>query len=49
MLTNIPNLELSAKYGKKVEEIKNEILNENGDLCKDVHFIYYRDPDGLNR
>ncbi len=49
MLTNIQNLELSAKYGKKVEEIKNAILNENPDLCKDVHFIYYRDPDGLNR
>ena len=49
MLTNITNLELSAKYGKKVEEIKNAILNENGDLCKDVHFIYYRDPDVLNR
>ena len=49
MLTDISNLELSAKYAKKVEEIKNEILKENENLCKDVSFIYYRDPDGLNR
>ncbi len=49
MLTDISNLELSAKYAKKVEAIKNEVLNENSDLCKEVHFVYYRDSDGLNR
>lgn len=46
---DIVHEQLSAKYKKKVEKVKDKILKDNSDLCSDIRIIFYKDSDLLNK